>query len=411
MKNKNVIIAGLLVIVSIVIMVFVSKEGKVTKNVDNLMFTEVKKGKFEVAVLTTGELQAENYSEISAPPALQSRTLRINSIKITDLVSEGTLVTKGDYVATLDKTDLDNTLKNEYDALTTAQTNLETKMLDTAVTLSNARDNIKNIDFSLEDAKIVLEQSKYEPPATIRKAEMNLDKVQRSLEQSISNYELKVQQSVSDIKLIELTLSKQQQKVNELESVLNQFVITAPADGMVIYKKNADGTKRSVNSTISSFDLVVATLPDLNTMVSKTYVNEIDVNKVRVGQKVRLIIDAFSDRNFTGEVISVSNIGEQLPSANAKVFEVFIRVNETDDVLRPAMTSGNIIITQTINDAVYIPIGSIDYENGKTFVYTKDKKKVEVTLGISDESNIVVENGIEPGTIIYADNPTLIAKN
>ena len=61
-------------------------------------------------------------------------------------------------------------------------------------------------------------------------------------------------------------------------------------------------------------------------MISKTYVNEIDVSKVKAGQKVEIIVDAFPERSYTGTVTSVANIGEQLPNADAKVFEVLIKV-------------------------------------------------------------------------------------
>jgi HlyD family secretion protein len=61
-------------------------------------------------------------------------------------------------------------------------------------------------------------------------------------------------------------------------------------------------------------------------MISVTYVNEIDISKVRPGQKVTLGIDAFPEKQLEGEVIAVANIGQALPRSDAKVFEVRIRV-------------------------------------------------------------------------------------
>ena len=70
-----------------------------------------KKGQFDIVVTTTGELQAENSTDISGPEFTQSRNIRAMDIKITDLVPEGTEVKAGDYVATLDRTSFDNSLK------------------------------------------------------------------------------------------------------------------------------------------------------------------------------------------------------------------------------------------------------------------------------------------------------------
>ena len=71
------------------------------------------------------------------------------------------------------------------------------------------------------------------------------------------------------------------------------FTITAPASGMVIYKKEWSGNKRKVGSTINPFDRVVATLPDLTSMLSKTYVNEIDVSKIKTDRKLILQLMLF----------------------------------------------------------------------------------------------------------------------
>jgi HlyD family secretion protein len=46
--------------------------------------------------------------------------------------------------------------------------------------------------------------------------------------------------------------------------------------------------------------------------------------------------------------MQVANVGEQMPNTDAKVFEVQIRINEYDPILRPAMTTSNVIVTQTL---------------------------------------------------------------
>ncbi|MFZ0281950.1 MAG: efflux RND transporter periplasmic adaptor subunit, partial [Bacteroidales bacterium] len=143
--------------------------------------------------------------------------------------------------------------------------------------------------------------------------------------------------------------------VADLQSFLSKFTITAPADGMVTYKKDRLGIKRKTGSSINPFDRAIATLPDLSSMLSKTYVSEIEVNKVKPGLKVNVGIDALPDKAFTGSVISVANIGEQLPNSDAKLFEVLIRIDGSDPALRPSMTTGNKIMIQSFENVVSIP--------------------------------------------------------
>ena len=175
--KRTIIITGIVVVVAIIILIVFSKATS-KKDISNL-YVEAKRGQFDIVVTTTGELQAENSTDIRGPEFSQIRNIRAMDIKIQDLVPEGTEVKTGDYIATLDRTAFDNTLKDELERLTTFETNLEMKILDTAVTLSNLRDNIKNLRFSVEEAEITLQQSKYEPPTTIRQAEISLDKANR----------------------------------------------------------------------------------------------------------------------------------------------------------------------------------------------------------------------------------------
>jgi hypothetical protein len=208
------------------------------------------------------------------------------------------------------------------------------------------------------------------------------------------------------MRTMKTNLSEQRQRVADLQAILSKFIITAPADGMVIYKRDRTGAKRKVGSSVSPWDNVVATLPDMSSMISKTYVNEIDVSKVKTGQRVDILVDAFPEKKYSGSVISVANIGEQLPNADAKVFEVMIRVDGSDLILRPSMTTGNKIITKTIPDVTFIPLESVQAGTDSIpFVYLKSGDRQVVVLGESNENNVIVEKGIEPKTLLYLNTP------
>jgi multidrug efflux pump subunit AcrA (membrane-fusion protein) len=146
---------------------------------------------------------------------------------------------------------------------------------------------------------------------------------------------------------------------------------------------------------------VVAELPDLSKMRSKTYVNEVDISKVEKGQEVEISVDAFPDNSYNGVVESVANIGQQMNNSNAKVFEVMIDLKDNDSILRPAMTTKNKIITDVFEQVVYVPIEAIHYSDFLTYVVTSDKKRKEVSLGKSNENHIIIEEGLDPEDEIY----------
>jgi HlyD family secretion protein len=188
-----------------------------------------------------------------------------------------------------------------------------------------------------------------------------------------------------------------------------EFEIKAPEDGMVIYVREYDGQKKTEGSNIGAWDPTVATLPDLTTMLSTTYVNEVDIRKVNEGQSVKIGLDAFPEKKLTGKVVSVANVGEQRPNSDAKVFEVQVEVHETDTTLRPAMTTSNEIITDVVPEAIYVPLESI-FTSGDslTYVYKRnglDIVKQEVRLGKANANEIVILNGIELGEKVFLSAP------
>jgi HlyD family secretion protein len=365
----------------------------------------VMNGRFEVLVTVTGELQAERSEQIMGPAELRSRNLRIGNIRIQDLIPEGTVVDSGDYVALLDRSESDNALKDIEDSLEKAEAQYTRKQIDTTITLSNLRDEMINLEYNLEERMLTLEQSKFEPPATIRQAEINLDRAERALEQARQNYQLRIKQAREDMNEAAINLAQQRRRYQEMLDVLEKFTVHAPKSGMVIYHREWNGQRRSVGSSINPWDLTVATLPDLSSMLSRTYVNEIDVSKVRNGQLVRIGVDAFPDRQYSGRIIQVANVGEQMPNTDAKVFEVLIRINEYDPILRPAMTTSNVIVTSTFNDVLYLPLEAINLTDSIPFVYKRDGTRQIVVLGSANDNHVIIEKGLSESDRVYLTIP------
>jgi multidrug efflux pump subunit AcrA (membrane-fusion protein) len=330
----------------------------------------------------------------------------MTGLKITDIIPEGTRVKKGDYIATLDRTNFDNNLKDEMTNLKTLQDQMEMKILDTAVVLSNLRDDIKNQVFTVEEVRITVDQSKYEPPATIRRAELDLDESIRFLGQKKNLYSLQHKQSIADIRNLRVSLDIEQRKVDDLKNVLTQFVIKATADGMLIYKTDRSGAKIKTGSSLDPFDPVVATLPDLSSMLSKIYVSEIEVKKVKPGQSVQITLDAFHDKPITGHIASIANIGEQLPNSDSKMFEVMIKIDSYESRLLPSMTTSNRVMIKTYDDVIFIPVECVQTgEDSVPFVYTKEWKKQIVIPGEINDKNMIIEKGLKPGTAVWLLTP------
>ncbi|HEX2900851.1 MAG TPA: efflux RND transporter periplasmic adaptor subunit [Bacteroidia bacterium] len=366
-----------------------------------------KQGDFDVIVTTTGELQAQNSVDISGPSG--ARKAGIYQLKITRLVPEGTVVAPGDFVAELDKSEIVGKLKEVEINLQKFQSVVTQAKLDCTLTLAQTRDELINLRYAKEQRKLEKDESTYESPSARRQAEIEFEKAVRSYDQSQANYETKVLQAEAKMREAEADLNKEQQKLQDYQSILTEFTIMAPEQGMLIYAREWDGKKRVVGSTVSPWDPTVATLPDLTRMESITYVNEVDIQKIKVGQEVRVSLDANPDKKLTGKVTQVANVGEQRPNSDSKVFEVKIQVNERDSTLRPAMTTSNEILISTFKNVRHIPLECVHVAQDSIPVVFKRKGNAivrqEVKLGAENENSVIVEKGVELDEELYLSKP------
>ncbi|MBV6654591.1 MAG: HlyD family efflux transporter periplasmic adaptor subunit [Mameliella sp.] len=375
-----------------------------TTEQDKELRFEVKKLPFTIQVTATGELAAKRSVKIRAPQGM--RAAGIYETTLSDLVPEGSVVNAGDYVASLDRTELAGKMSDVQTELEKVQTQLEQARIDTAIELRGLRDELANLEFTKQEKLLAVDQSRYEPKSVIQQAELDLERTERDFRQLLKKYELKQQQAIAKIQEIDALLRQNQRQLKVYTDLSAEFRINAPESGMVIYARSWRG-KKEPGSRISAWDPIVAELPDLNDMISQTYVNEVDISKVQEGQDVDIQVDAFPDRKYTGKVIKVANIGEQLSGYDAKVFEVIVQVNESDSILRPAMTTSNEILTGTYKDVLAIPLEGLQSDS-LAFVYKTSGNSVvrqEVITGLSNADEIIIAHGLAEGDQVFLVPP------
>ncbi len=400
---KKVIIPILIVAALGAVIYFAIPSSTTTEQVNNLT-TQAQKGEFIITITATGELQAKNSVKIQAPRGM--RPAGIFRTTITNMVAEGTIIKKGDFVASLDRTELANKMSTVQNELDKIQTQLDQAKIDTAIELKDIRDQLINLEFTKTEKQLKLEESKFEPESVVKSAKLDMQRTERDYEQLKKRYKLKQQQSQAKVEEIKTLQRQNQMQMDRLAELSSEFNIMAPEEGMLIYTRTWRG-KKEPGSEISAWDPIVAELPDLTDMISQTYVNEVDISKVMEGQQTNIKVDAFPDKAYTGKVIKVANIGEQLRGYDAKVFEVIVQVNEIDSILRPAMTTSIEIVTNTFEDVVHVPLEAI-FSDSLSFVYKKQGARIlkqEVITGLSNSTEIIIDYGLKAGEEVLLSEP------
>jgi RND family efflux transporter MFP subunit len=402
-RNRWIALLGAVALVGVILAWYL---GPVAPTHSGEMVVTVKRGDFHVIVTTSGELQAQKFVSIQGPANAQQA--QVYQMKISSIVPEGTVVKAGEVVAQLDRSAVAAKLAEVSLALQKAEAQYTQAQLDSALNLSQAREEIHTLELGLEEKRLAKEQSAYEAPTIRRQADIDLEKAQRALAQAKVDYKTKTGQAVAKMSEVSTEVERQRNTLSVVQAVTEDFTIRAPAPGMVIYVKEWNGKKKGTGSQVTPWDPAVATLPDLTHMESVTYVNEIDVRKVAVGQSTRISLDADPSKQLTGKVISVANVGEQRPNNDAKVFEVKVAVQEADTTLRPGMTTSNSVETLTLRDVLSVPLEAVVIQDSIPYVFKLSGARVvrqEVETGVMNDNEIVIARGLSAGDRVLLDPP------
>ncbi len=143
--------------------------------------------------------------------------------------------------------------------------------------------------------------------------------------------------------------------------------VTAPMNGVVIKRGVELGD--TITSGVSSFNAgtVVFTVADLASLIVKVNLNEVDIAKVRVGQPVRITLDAYPQRAFTGKVRFVAPAADLVEKI--KVFRVEVTLDELTEAFRTGMSANVEILGEKRDKAVSVPLEALQRRDGQTVVY------------------------------------------
>ncbi|GAA3620934.1 efflux RND transporter periplasmic adaptor subunit [Flavivirga jejuensis] len=402
MSKKKLALFGVFIVILIVSYSLFGDNNNENKPIT----VKVTKGKFVNELFISGEAQSTSSKKINGP--INARRFNIYQLKIQDLVPEGTVVKKGGYIGKLDASEVNGKINDAMLNLESTQSKYTQQQLDTTLTLKQERNAIKDLQFSIEENKLELAQSIYESPATIRQLEIKVEKNERALKEKNEDYAIKKRQAKAKMIQVGTEVSKIKKKIDELKKLQKEFTIYSEDAGMVTYVKEWNGNKKKVGSTISPWEPAIASLPDLTKMESKTYSNEVDIRKIKKGLPVKVGLDAFPDIELEGQITKVANVGENKKGSDIKLFQVLIKLNETNTNIKPGMTTSNRILTHEENDVLTVPLEAIFTKDSISFAYVKSGysiQKKQVELGVSNNEEVIIVKGLEENETVYLSKP------
>jgi len=397
---------------------------------------EVKRGDVVVGVRETGSVEPIKRVEVKS---------KVAGMVVELAVEEGDRVEEDQLIARLDVPELEaqrDQVKAQLDAararLRQARLShalnaelLESQLRQAESNLKVAQSNLKEADTRHRDAKRVydenrrlLEMGGYVSQNEVDSAKASLDLAAQALESAKERVEeQKAAVAIAEARRAELDMGQSrvteaeassrqiEDSLAEIESRLRDAVIRAPCSGVVIGRHVREG---EIVTAVSYYGAgaPLVTLGDLSTMLVKVNLNEVDVDKIQLGQKAEVTADALPDRTFEGRVtrISPASVGPEAGSTIVRFpIEITVAGNTAD--LKPGMTANAEIACERVDDVLWVPNDALfqkdddDDAKGKWFVAVvtgeENQKLVtedrEVTKGLASDSRVEITSGLEEG--------------
>lgn len=394
-KRNSIIGIGCLLIIFIIGAV-VNKEVSAEKSF------KVTYGEFESYVITKGQMKSQEYTKVNLPDVMCNPELGIYQIKINHLVPEGTSVKRGEYVGLLDQESIKSELNKAKDRIMSYKNNLNMSKIDSTSELTDYRNTIMEMEFDLEYKKITIKQSIYESRSYQEKVKREYGREERKLEITKRNYKMAILRHEKRCKKRETDLNKMEKRLAHLQEAMIASRITAPQDGIVIYA-TTHGRKISEGDRVSFWSPEIAVMPNINKLVSETYIEEVDLEKVKIGSSVRVKVDALPEKEFTGKIVNFSNIGKSMKGLDSKVFDISIKIDGFAKDITHNMNTTNEIITHYEPHALVVPLSYIYSTEEGNMVYKEGSEKnmaSPIRYTYSNDEMALIEDGVVEGDIL-----------
>lgn len=374
---------------------------------------KVEKGSIRTAVSCTGQVVSNLDVEIKCKAS--GEVIRL-PFDISDRVKKGDLIVEIDPVDEQRKVNQAKvTLKSSQARLIQTKVNLQIAQRNLSIERKSAEASLKSAIAAAKDARTKADRVKklFKRKIATQESTETAETKAIQLEVDLENAQIRIEQL--DIKAHELELKRQDVKLAKAQIEMNKIDLSlaeqrlkdtkvfSPIDGVVSERNVQSG--QIISSGISNVGggTLVMVLSDLTRLFILASVDESDIGKVKLGQKVILTADAFPGKRFFGKIERIATRGVNI--SNVVTFEVKIEVQGRDkQLLKPEMTANVDIIVADKAGVLIVPSEAVLRKKGDYIVRIKmDDGRLEerrVKVGISDGVVTEITEGLNQGDTV-----------
>lgn len=204
----------------------------------------------------------------------------------------------------------------------------------------------------------------------------------------------------SDIQAAQASVSKAQAEVNNTSVQLHDATIYAPRRGVVLQKYVEEGTIITSGQSQSSDGTKIVQIGDVSTLYIDVSVDESDVGKIHLSQKVLIGLDAVPDAKPTGRVVRIDP--QAINDRDVTTVHVRVQIQKPDPAIKPGMNATCQFILRDVHNVLVVPSDAVKEGRAggnSVRVLDKDGKAVArtVEVGVVGSDKTEIKSGLKAG--------------
>jgi multidrug efflux pump subunit AcrA (membrane-fusion protein) len=248
-----------------------------------------------------------------------------------------------------------STINKDISALQNVKDTIDTTNQNSPINLTQANDSITSAQEDLNSKQAALKKLQEGADQTdIDAANANIASKQNSLDKLLEGADS------LDLRTQELSVQQRVNSLADARETLGDYTIKAPYDCLIAKVNVHNGDQVSPSTSIAT----VIT----KSLLAEISMNEVDVAKIKIGEKATLTFDAIEDLSITGEVTEIDTLGAV--SQGVVSYSIQIAFDTQDERVKPGMSISAAIITEAKTDVLMVPNAAVKTQNGTTYVET-----------------------------------------
>lgn len=362
---------------------------------------QVTKQKFSLSVTALGMVKPQVGAEVRLGSRIPGKVEHLHA-------NIGDLVKKGQIIAELEKDELKAVVEKGKAELSkalinlTALENLGPIEIEKAEAECGRLKAIHDLDAKEHERQSILFKENLTSQQKLDQAKEEFLVAKKELETSSKILELTRNKLKEDLKQLKAEVKSARAALRITEVKLSYATLRAPISGIIASVSTQEGETVAVGLSAPTF----VTIIDLDRLQIETYVDEVDIGKIKIGQKAIFTLEAFPSIDIEGEVVAI--FPKAILKENVVFYDVVVKCLKSPPViLRPEMTANVSIFLKPREDVLVVPARSVKKAGGINYVYViKDKKPVrrEVRIGWRQGRFLEIIEGLNEGDEVLEDH-------